>query len=172
MCRVGQNCIYLRYEKGMHRMWPFICRVGQNYTFIGITLYIRHFKQGNHHTYGHIRCRYTVLANPIYLAAVCTVYGRLFGCRINTVYIRFWAPLYMWQDALCSIQRRTSVLHTLQVSLYTSHAWKCLCKHARISNKRVDCSSTASPFCAANLNYNAMPGAFRNGALCAHRPKP
>jgi hypothetical protein len=29
------------------------------------TVYIRYFKQGNHHTYGHIRCVCTVLANPI-----------------------------------------------------------------------------------------------------------
>ena len=27
-------------------------------------MYIRYFWQGNHHTYGHIRCAYTVLANP------------------------------------------------------------------------------------------------------------
>jgi len=27
-------------------------------------VYIRYFKQGNHHTYSHIRCVYTVLANP------------------------------------------------------------------------------------------------------------
>ena len=26
-----------------------------------------YFWQGNHHTYGHIRCVYTVLANPIYI---------------------------------------------------------------------------------------------------------
>ena len=25
---------------------------------------LRYFWQGNHHTYGHIRCEYTVLANP------------------------------------------------------------------------------------------------------------
>jgi len=39
------------------------------YTVIrfGPTLYIRHFWQGNHHTYGHIRCVYTVLANPVRL---------------------------------------------------------------------------------------------------------
>jgi len=30
-------------------------------------VYIRYFWQGNHHTYGHIRCVYTVLANPIWL---------------------------------------------------------------------------------------------------------
>jgi len=27
-------------------------------------VYVRLFQQGNHHAYGHIRCRYTVLANP------------------------------------------------------------------------------------------------------------
>jgi hypothetical protein len=31
------------------------------------TVYIRYFLQGNHKIYGHIRCIYTVLANPIYL---------------------------------------------------------------------------------------------------------
>ena len=29
-------------------------------------MYTRYFWQGIHHTYGHIRCAYTVLANPIY----------------------------------------------------------------------------------------------------------
>jgi hypothetical protein len=32
------------------------------------TVYIRYFKQGNHHTYGHTRCVYTVLANPTHTA--------------------------------------------------------------------------------------------------------
>ena len=40
----------------------FMHRVGQNHIFIRIyTVYIRYFGQGNHHTYGHIRCEYTVL---------------------------------------------------------------------------------------------------------------
>jgi len=39
-----------------------ISRVGQN----PITVYIRYFWQGNHQMYGHIRCIYTVLANPKY----------------------------------------------------------------------------------------------------------
>ena len=34
-------------------------RVGQNHIF---TVYIRNFWQGNHQIYGHIRCKYTVLA--------------------------------------------------------------------------------------------------------------
>jgi hypothetical protein len=31
-------------------------------------VYIRYFWQGNHQIYGHIRCMYTVLANPTYVA--------------------------------------------------------------------------------------------------------
>jgi len=41
----------------------FIPRVGQNHIY---TVYIRYFWQGNHEIYGHIRCIYTVLANPIH----------------------------------------------------------------------------------------------------------
>jgi len=42
----------------------YMCRVGQNHIY---TVCIRYFWQGNHHIYGHIRCIYTVLANPIYV---------------------------------------------------------------------------------------------------------
>jgi len=40
-------------------------RVGQNHIH---TVYIRYFWQGNHQIYGHIRCIYTVLANPTSIA--------------------------------------------------------------------------------------------------------
>ena len=43
-------------------LWT-VCRVGQNHI---CTVYIRCFWQGNHQLYGHIRCFYTVLANPKY----------------------------------------------------------------------------------------------------------
>jgi hypothetical protein len=37
------------------------------------TVYIRCLKQGNHHTYGHIRCVYRVLANTIHTqVSMCT----------------------------------------------------------------------------------------------------
>jgi hypothetical protein len=36
-------------------------RVGQNHVY---TVFIRYVWQGNHQIYGHIRCIYTVLANP------------------------------------------------------------------------------------------------------------
>jgi len=70
-----------------------ITRVGQDHTFIGIISVYTVFFAGKF-TYGHIRCVYTVLANPIY-----TVYIRYFwqGNFIHTViygvYIRFWPTL-------------------------------------------------------------------------------
>ena len=42
-------------------------RVGKNQTFIGRSMYKRYFWQGDHHTYGHVQCVYTVLANPTHL---------------------------------------------------------------------------------------------------------
>ena len=45
-----------------------MCRVGQNHTY---TVYIRCFWQKNHQIYGHIRCIYTVLANPRYVCQWC-----------------------------------------------------------------------------------------------------
>ena len=45
-----------------------MCRVGQNHTFVGVYGVQTVFLAGKSpyiHTYGHIRCRYTVLANPI-----------------------------------------------------------------------------------------------------------
>ena len=39
-----------------------LCKVGQNHIY---TVYVRYIWQGNHQIYGHIRCIYTVLANPI-----------------------------------------------------------------------------------------------------------
>ena len=53
LCRIGQSRVYAVY----------IRRVGQNHIY---TVCIRYFWQGNHHIYSHIRCIYTVLANPIY----------------------------------------------------------------------------------------------------------
>ena len=43
-------------------------RVGQNLIY---TVYIQYFWQGNNQEYGHIRCVYTVLANPMYISAGC-----------------------------------------------------------------------------------------------------
>jgi len=42
-------------------MYLIMLRVSQNHI---CKVYIRFFWQGNHQIYGHIRCIYTVLANP------------------------------------------------------------------------------------------------------------
>jgi len=39
-------------------------RVGQNHIYTVYIRYFWYFWQGNHQKYGHIRCIYTVLANP------------------------------------------------------------------------------------------------------------
>ena len=50
-------------------------RVGQNHMYM---VYIRYFWQGNHQIYGHIRCIYTVLANPRHLPSyIIDVYVRV-----------------------------------------------------------------------------------------------
>ena len=71
------------------------------------TAYVRYFWQGNYHIYGHIRCIYTVLANPTVACTfsctydVCCVYlfmhvrcllPRVGQNHIHTVYAR-----YFWQ---------------------------------------------------------------------------
>jgi hypothetical protein len=43
------------------RSWLGLAKTIHTYVY---TVYIRYFWQGNHHTYGHIRCAYTVLSNP------------------------------------------------------------------------------------------------------------
>jgi len=42
-------------------------RVGQNHVY---TAYIRYSWQGYHQMYGHIRCIYTVLANPMHVESL------------------------------------------------------------------------------------------------------
>ena len=44
-------------------------------------MYIRYFWQGNHHTHGHIRCVYTVLANPTHdITPASAAHFLLAGC--------------------------------------------------------------------------------------------
>jgi len=57
------RCVCLQYLLGQDHLTS-ICRVGQNHIY---TVYIWYTWQGNHQIYGHIRCIYTVLANPTYM---------------------------------------------------------------------------------------------------------
>ena len=67
---LSQNCTLFLIDTGSPRCTvERICRVGQNHIYIRCmyTVYIRYFMQGNHQIYGHIRCIYTVLANPTHM---------------------------------------------------------------------------------------------------------
>jgi len=55
-----------------------MCRVGQKHIY---TVYIRYFWQGNHQIYGHIRCAYTVLANPIHVPSLTFLQDKL-QCKL------------------------------------------------------------------------------------------
>jgi len=72
-CPNGSQRVYLEAPTGLRaegeQGWPrphvifiLILRVGQNHMY---TVNIRYFWQGNRYSYGHTRCVYTVLANPI-----------------------------------------------------------------------------------------------------------
>jgi len=61
--------IYIRYFwQKFHQRW----RIGQNHIY---TVYIRYFWQGNCQIYGHMRCIYTVLANPTHVFLMFRKYG-------------------------------------------------------------------------------------------------
>jgi hypothetical protein len=62
-----------------------MCRVGQNHIYTG---YIWCFWQGNHQIYGHIRCIYTVLANPMHVC-MCLGAHSLLNAEIGTTTCKF-----------------------------------------------------------------------------------
>jgi pullulanase/glycogen debranching enzyme len=53
---VSDTCSYLHANVKFE-----MSRVGQNHIY---SVHIRYFRQRNHQIYGHMRCTYTVLANP------------------------------------------------------------------------------------------------------------
>jgi hypothetical protein len=64
------RCIYGKIWQGNHQIYGHIRCI---YTVLAnpiYTVYLRYFWQGNYHTYGHIRCVYTVLANPTYTVQI------------------------------------------------------------------------------------------------------
>jgi len=55
--------VFIGVLNSINSIYRYICRVGQNHIYGLYTV----FWQGNHRIYGHKRCIYTVLANPIYM---------------------------------------------------------------------------------------------------------
>ena len=65
-CTLGANADRHKRTAQLYRL--FTRKVGQNHIY---TVHIRYFLQGIYQIYGHIRCIYTVLANPIYTQLAC-----------------------------------------------------------------------------------------------------
>jgi len=75
LCPPEPLLLATEYAPILHdRSTPIMHRVGQNHIY---TVYIRCFWQGNHQIYGHIRCIYTVLANPIFVPSNSALTGQL-----------------------------------------------------------------------------------------------
>jgi len=76
--------------------WQRMCRFGQNHIY---TVHIRYFWQGNHQIYGHIRCIYTVLANPTHV--------------------------HVHQQRFIRMSSGNGLTFRLQVEVYTRFSWLC-----------------------------------------------
>jgi hypothetical protein len=86
-------------------------RVGQNYIY---TVYIRHFWQRNHQIYGHIRCIYTILANPKYAYFVYFKYPHeTFLCCLHSQHTQptriSRVTTHLNVCDLCAVQEEASV---------------------------------------------------------------
>ena len=92
-----------------------ICGVGQNHIY---TVYIRSFWQGNHQVYGHIRCIYTVLANPTYMQCSLPNHAPL-ACRPSALLLYAVTHISVTHISVTNI----SVTHYSYIShAHTSHS--------------------------------------------------
>ena len=131
-----------------------ISRVGQNHIY---TVHIRYFWQGNHEMYGHIRCIYTVLANPnnIWLGGtgVCCTHVQFPG---TVLALSWWhrcfcctvlAQCVSWHSFGTVLVAQVFVAHTLQFPVATSNGFACTLlpvffdvKHHSLPELAVPCS--------------------------------
>ena len=120
-------------------------------------MYIRYFWQGIHHTYGHIRCRYTVLANPTY-----TQRGRVRAFHIHLhIHIIFTTFAHEALGALkythstCIYARSTSIKYARSTSIST-HAAQVSSTHAAQVYARNTCIRTQHMHTHASHAYKHM----------------
>jgi len=75
---------------------PF--KVGHIRLGLARTIYIRYFWQGNHQIYGHIRCIFTVLANPTHSLRVgCNHVGGALPFKMGRIRLEF-TQACIWVD--------------------------------------------------------------------------
>jgi hypothetical protein len=97
-------------------------RVGQNHIY---TVYIRYFWQGYHQIYGHIRCIYTVLANPKYVGLARTIRRYIQGVCARYLLRRLdqkYGHIRRLYTVLPTLEMRHSKLHTESADPGMAHA--------------------------------------------------
>jgi hypothetical protein len=107
-----------------------LCRVGQNHIY---TVYIQNFWQGNHQIHSHIRCIYTVLANPIFVTLACAPGKCCFVClyfihrvgqnRIYTPYMAVY--LFFFLQKIPYLHRICMAMANPIHSACDGSLWKC-----------------------------------------------
>ena len=103
-----------------------MCRVGQNHIY---TVYIRYFWQGNYEIYGHIRCIYTVLANPNYVARTTLSLTPCYIHHLAPCYLHHLAPCYFHHLAPCYLHLLTPCYFHHLTPCYFHHLAPCCFHH-------------------------------------------
>jgi len=111
------NCAIRIASYILHHTYCII-RVGQNHIY---TVYIWYFWQGNHQIYGHIRCKHTVLANPMHYTQGCemtvwrygpSIYGLMNdaqGLTVDGVIAQSYTYIYKASESYPSHQGATEL---------------------------------------------------------------
>ena len=105
-------------------------RAGQNHIHFKVyTVDIRYCWQGYHHTYGHLRCRYTVLANPRWDACFAFLLG-VKSTRTQGTYLGLARTVYI--RCIHGIHGREISKYTVIYGVYirfwpTQHSFMCTC---------------------------------------------
>jgi hypothetical protein len=97
------------------------------------TVYVRYFRQGNYHTYGHIRCTYTVLANPTHLPSLCgsghtlcswqtLAQKRWHGSRRAWMHSPHWYHKYRWASKMAQLCRKWKRV-SINAYIYHKYRW-------------------------------------------------
>jgi uncharacterized protein YjaG (DUF416 family) len=127
-----------------------VSRVGQNYT---LTVYIRYFGQGNHQIYDHIRCIYTVLANP-----TCKVH---FYVKMRVCPLIYKATIFNFLCSWCAVSVSVSVFEKYWECLRaqrSGHTFQCLFQLLRITEGV--CEHTAVCRCTEHVHSLKGPSIF------------
>jgi hypothetical protein len=114
---------YMVLANPMYIVHAYVCWVGQNHTFIGIFGVHTVLLGKSPHTHGHIRCRYTVLANPLRMASTkmplfCVALAR---CPVLILQHHFVHMCTQHDKNTREILSKQMVLFTRRAYLFQNH---------------------------------------------------